>query len=283
MILGIDWKVDAQIIDGWSTPNLYGLLFVSGLIIGFFVIKKMFKSEGISEEWLDKLLLYMVIATIVGARLGHVLFYGPYFGSDGYFSNPINIIKVWEGGLASHGGAIAILIALYIYSKKVSKKPMLWILDRVVAPIAIAGCFIRLGNLVNHEIVGNPTDLPWGFKFHYESISNMVLVDGELVHVYRHPAQLYESIAYFLIFILLYNLFWRTNLKEKLGYIFGVFLVVLWGARFLIEFVKIPQETYEMTIPLNTGQLLSIPFIIAGIYIMLKANKGGFGLLSDYE
>ncbi len=234
MILGIDWKVDSQLIDGYSTPNLYGLLFVTGLIIGYFVIKRMFKHEGVSEDWLDKLLIYMVLATIVGARLGHVLFYGPYFGSDGYFSNPINIIKVWEGGLASHGGAIAILIALFIYSRKVSKKSMFWILDRVVAPIAIAGCFIRLGNLVNHEIVGKPTDLPWGFKFHYESYSNLVEVNGELMHVYRHPAQLYEAISYVLIFFLLRHLFWKTNLKQRTGYIFGVFLVVLWGARFLV-------------------------------------------------
>jgi phosphatidylglycerol:prolipoprotein diacylglycerol transferase len=274
MIFGIDWKMDSQLIDGYSTPNLYGLLFVTGLIIGYFVIKRMFKHEEVNEDWLDKLLIYMVLATIIGARLGHVLFYGPYTGPDGYFSNPINILKVWEGGLASHGGAIAILIALYIFSKKVSKKSMFWILDRVVAPIAIAGCFIRLGNLVNHEIVGKPTDLPWGFKFHYESYSNLVEVNGELMHVYRHPAQLYEAISYVLIFFLLRHLFWKTNLKQRTGYIFGVFLVVLWGARFMVEFVKIPQETYDLGIPLNTGQLLSVPFVIAGFVIMYLANKG---------
>lgn len=274
VFLGIDWKVDAQIIDGWNTPNLYGLLFVTGLIIGFFVIKRMFKSEGIAEEWLDKLLVYMVVATIVGARLGHVLFYGPYLGEDGYFSNPLSIFKVWEGGLASHGGAIAILIALYLYSKKVSKRSMFWILDRVVAPIAIAGCFIRLGNLVNHEIVGKPTDLPWGFKFYNEHFSNMVVENGEFVHVYRHPSQLYEAIAYLLIFLLLLFLFWKTNLKQKMGYIFGVFLVFLWGARFLLEYTKIPQESYDLGIALNTGQLLSIPFIIAGFIIIYLANSG---------
>jgi len=274
MFLGIDWKVDAQLIDGWNTPNLYGLLFVSGLIIGFFVIKRMFKSEGISEEWLDKLLVYMVVATIVGARLGHVLFYGPYFGDGGYFSNPLSILYVWEGGLASHGGAIAILIALYLYSRKVSKRSMFWILDRVVAPIAVAGGFIRLGNLVNHEIIGNPTDLPWGFKFYNEHVSNMIFQNGELVHVYRHPAQLYEAISYFFIFLLLLFLFWKTNLKQKTGFIFGVFLVVLWGARFLVEFVKIPQESYDLGIALNTGQLLSIPFIVAGFVIIFMANAG---------
>lgn len=274
MILGIDWKVDAQIIDGWSTPNLYGLLFVSGLVIGFFVIKRMFKSENIPEEWLDKLLIYMVVATIVGARLGHVLFYGPYLGEDGYFSNPANIFKIWEGGLASHGGAIAILIALFIYSRKISKKSYFWILDRVVAPITIAGFFIRLGNLVNHEIVGKPTELPWGFKFYNESYNNLVMKGGEMVHVYRHPAQLYEAICYLLIFALLMFLFWKTNLKKKTGYIFGVFLIFLWGARFMVEFVKIPQETYDLGIALNTGQLLSVPFIIAGFIIIYLSNKG---------
>ena len=161
MILAIDWNVTSQIIPGWATPNKYGLLFVTGLVLGFFVIKRMFKREGIPESTLDKLLIYVVLATIIGARLGHVFFYDwPTYRED-----PISIFKVWEGGLASHGGAFAILIALYIYSKRVSKRPMIWILDRIAAPIAIAGCFIRLGNLVNHEIIGIPTDMPWGFIF----------------------------------------------------------------------------------------------------------------------
>jgi prolipoprotein diacylglyceryl transferase len=271
MILGIEWNVDAQIIDGMSTPNLYGLLFVTGLIVGFFVIKRMFAAEQIPEKWLDSLLIYVVLATIIGARLGHVFFYGPYFDvytqdgfliERGYLSNPADIFKVWEGGLASHGGAIAILIALYIYSKKVSKKNIWWILDRIVAPIAIAGCFIRLGNLVNHEIVGVPTDLPWGFKFMHSYPDE-----------FRHPAQLYESIAYLFIFFLLLFLFWKTNWKERRGMIFGVFLVVLWGARFLVEFVKIPQESYDLGWTLNTGQLLSIPFIIAGFIIFYLGSK----------
>src|SRR5690554_5636373 len=231
VILGIEWNVSSQLIDGWSTPNLYGLLFVTGLIIGFYVIKRMFKAEGVPEEWLDKLLIYVVIATIVGARLGHVFFYDWHI----YKQNPIDIFKIWEGGLASHGGAIAILIALYIYSKKVSKKSMWWILDRIVAPIAIAGCFIRLGNLVNHEIIGEPTDLPWGFMFMHESVSNLVEVDGEMVHVYRHPAQLYEALAYLLSFFILLRLYWKTNLKDKSGFIFGLFLIFIFGWRFIIE------------------------------------------------
>lgn len=273
MILGIDWKMSSQLIEGWSVPNLYGLLFVTGLIIGYFVIKRMFDKEGVPEAWLDSLLIYIVIATVVGARLGHVFFYE----WDYYKDHLSEIPKVWEGGLASHGGAVAILIALFIYSKKVSKLSMFWILDRIVAPIAIAGCFIRLGNLVNHEIVGVPTDLPWGFKFWNESVDNLVLINGEFVHVFRHPAQLYEAIAYFLIFLVLLRLFWKTNLKQKQGFIFGVFLIVLWGTRFVIEFVKIGQAARDEGMILNTGQWLSVPFIIAGLVIIYLANKGKLG------
>lgn len=264
--------MSSQLIEGWSVPNLYGLLFVTGLIIGYFVIKRMFDKEGVPEAWLDSLLIYIVIATVVGARLGHVFFYD----WDYYKDNLSEIPKVWEGGLASHGGAVAILIALFIYSKKVSKLPMFWILDRIVAPIAIAACFIRLGNLVNHEIVGVPTDLPWGFKFWNER-DNLDFINGDFVHVFRHPAQLYESIAYFLIFLVLLRLFWKTNLKQKQGFIFGVFLIVLWGARFLIEFVKIGQAARDEGMILNTGQWLSVPFIIAGFVIIYLANKGKLG------
>lgn len=267
MILGIEWNMTSQLIDGWSTPNLYGLLFVTGLIIGFYVIKRMFKDEGIPEAWLDKLLIYVVIATIVGARLGHVFFYDWHI----YRENPIDIIKVWEGGLASHGGAIAILIALFIYSKKVTKKSMWWILDRIVAPIAIAGCFIRLGNLVNHEIIGQPTDLPWGFMFMHESINNLVEVDGEMVHVYRHPAQLYEAIGYFFSFIILLSLYWKTKIKEKSGFLFGLFLIFIFGWRFIVEFVKVGQAERDAGLIINTGQWLSVPFVIAGIVIVLLA------------
>lgn len=270
--------MSSQLIEGWSVPNLYGLLFVTGLIIGYFVIKRMFDKEGVPEAWLDSLLIYIVIATVVGARLGHVFFYE----WDHYKDHLSEIPKVWEGGLASHGGAVAILIALFIYSKKVSKLSMFWTLDRIVAPIAIAGCFIRLGNLVNHEIIGVPTDLPWGFKFWNEGVDNLVFLNGEFVHVFRHPAQLYESIAYFLIFLVLLRLFWKTNLKQKQGFIFGVFLIVLWGARFLIEFVKIGQAARDEGMILNTGQWLSVPFIIAGFVIIYLANKGKLGSSSTY-
>lgn len=277
MVLGIDWNVTSELIDGWATPNKYGLLFVTGLFIGFFVIKRMFAKEEIPEKVLDQLLVYVIVSTIVGARLGHVLFYGPYFDGvnsegyfeRGYFSHPLDILKVWEGGLASHGAAILILIALYIFSKKVSHKPYIWILDRIAAPIAIAGMFIRLGNLVNHEIIGDPTDLPWGFRFN--QAGDEYLIEG--VQVFRHPAQLYEAIFYLLTFALLMYMYWKTNAKNKPGVLFGTFMIVLWTGRFLVEFVKVGQASHDATLPLKTGQLLSIPLILAGVFILYRGLK----------
>ncbi|MFA5575251.1 MAG: prolipoprotein diacylglyceryl transferase [Brumimicrobium sp.] len=270
MIAGIIWNFNPQIFENSPTPNWYGILFVTGLIIGYYVIKRMFKSENIPEAWLDKLLIYVVVATIVGARLGHVFFY-----DWGYYKDHLNeIIKIWEGGLASHGGAIAIWISLWLYSKYVTKKKMWWILDRIVAPIAIAGAFIRFGNLVNHEIVGDPTDMPWGFMFMRESISNMVEVNGELVHVFRHPTQLYEAFGYIMLFVLLLWMYWKTDAKKKSGLMFGVFLIILFGWRIFVEFFKVGQAARDDYLLFNTGQWLSVPFVIAGIAIVWLAMKG---------
>ncbi len=265
MIGAIDWNVTSQLIDGWATPNKYGLLFVSGLIIGFLVMKRMFKRESIPEDQLDKLLIYVVFATIIGARLGHVFFYD----WPSYREHPIDIFKVWEGGLASHGAAIAIILALFIYSKKVSKKPIMWILDRVVIPVAIAACFIRLGNLVNHEIIGKPSDLPWAFIFNNAGMEYEI--NGQQVP--RHPAQLYESIYYLFTFILLMYMYWKTNSRLKQGVIFGTFMIVLWFGRFMIEFVKEGQTERDHFGALNTGQLLSIPLILVGVYFLITGLK----------
>jgi len=267
--LYINWTVTPGLIDGWSTPNKYGLLFVTGIIIGYFVIKRMFREDKIDESYLDKLLMFVVVATIVGARLGHVFFYDWEY----YSKNPQDIIKVWEGGLASHGAAIAILLALYFYSKYIIRKPMLWILDRVVAPIAIAGCFIRLGNLVNHEIIGKVTTLPWGFIFN-NSPEAINPETGEILP--RHPAQLYEAIYYLFTFLLLMYLYWKKDWRKKTGAIFGMFMIVLWTGRFLIEFVKDAQTDRDIHATISTGQWLSVPFIIAGIvilYISLKRQE----------
>jgi phosphatidylglycerol:prolipoprotein diacylglycerol transferase len=282
-MLAINWDVSPELIEGYNTPNMYGLLFVSGLIIGFFVVKRMFKKESIPEVVLDKLVLYMVLATIIGARLGHVLFYGPYFDlvsaegvvlEHGYFSHPLDILKVWEGGLASHGGVIAILIALWIFSRKIAKKPFLWILDRIVAPSAIAACFIRLGNLVNSEIVGDITTVPWGFRFMHNDCYPPYDCAWEMIPV-RHPAQLYEAISYFAIFIFLMFLYWKRSAWKKPGMMVGTFFILLFTARFCVEFVKLGQTSRDETLALNTGQLLSIPFILVGIYLLVRALKKG--------
>jgi prolipoprotein diacylglyceryl transferase len=239
----------------------------------------MFKRENISNDLLDKLVMYMVPATVIGARLGHVLFYGPYWGEDGYFSHPWEIVKIWEGGLASHGAAIVILFALWYFSKKTVKKPYLWILDRIAAPIAIAGAFIRLGNLVNHEMVGYITDVPWGFRFlHHDCLNfsnGQYLCDWSEIPV-RHPAQLYEAICYFISFGVLLFLYWRKDKWKQEGYIFGVFLLLIFGFRFLIEFLKEGQTARDAELMLNTGQMLSIPFVVIGILLIYRATKRKF-------
>ncbi len=280
MHLFINWAFDAEIIPGYRTPNWYGLLFVSGMILGYFVIRKMFKQENISNELLDKLVMYMVPATVIGARLGHVFFYGPYWGPEGYLSNPIEIFKIWEGGLASHGAAIVILLALWYFYNKVIKRPYLWMLDRIAAPVAIAGAFIRLGNLVNHEMVGYVTDVPWGFRFLHHDCMN--LIDGQYLCEWsdipvRHPANLYESLAYFLSFGILMFLFWKKNAWKKQGMVFGTFLILIFGFRFLIEFVKESQTDNDSMVNvstgLNTGQWLSVPLVLAGIILIILARK----------
>ncbi len=264
-MLAIRWDVTPEIIDGWSTPNLYGLLFVTGLIIGYYVIRRMFRKENIPDALLDKLVLYVVLATIIGARLGHVFFYEP----KAYLQNPIDIIKIWEGGLASHGGAIALVIALSLYAKYVIKKPYLWIFDRISAPIAIAGMFIRLGNLVNSEIVGRPTDLPWAFEFvHYFDETTR-----QFDPTPRHPAQLYEAIMYLAIFGVLMYMYWKRSAWKQPGLVFGTFLILLFGGRFLVEFVKVGQTAFDDSLTINTGQWLSVPFVIAGIAILIWSYK----------
>lgn len=265
MILDIVWNVSPELIEGWKTPNKYGLLFVTGLVLGYFVIKRMFNSEGYPEEKLDKLLIYMVVATVLGARLGHVFFYDWHY----YKNNLSEILMVWKGGLASHGAAAAILLSLWFYSKQVSKRPMLWILDRVSAPIAIAGCFIRLGNLMNSEIVGVPTDLPWAFSFPQYFDEAAMQFDATP----RHPAQLYEAIAYLLIFTVLFWMYWKTKAKELQGLIFGVFMIGIWGMRFLIEFIKEGQTARDFDNAINTGQMLSIPLFLVGVFLIIRAAR----------
>jgi len=260
MILNsINWNVDPEIFSlGPIHVRYYGLFFAIGFMLGYYIIERMFKAEGHKQEWLDKLFMYVVIATIVGARLGHVFFYG----WDYYSQHPEDIIKIWEGGLASHGGSLGIIIALYYYSKKVTKKSVLWILDRLVVAVGVTAMFIRLGNLMNSEIYGHATDLPWGFIFERR---------GETVP--KHPTQLYEAICYLITFVVVYFTYWKTKAKEKEGLIFGIFLIGIFGSRFVIEYVKEVQELWEQDMTLNMGQWLSVPFIVSGIYLIYRALK----------
>jgi prolipoprotein diacylglyceryl transferase len=255
----IHWNVNPEIFSlGFLSVRWYGLLFASGFLLGYYIGERMLKSENVDQKWLDSLFFYLIIATIIGARLGHVLFYG----WDYYSQNPGEILKVWHGGLASHGGALGILVALYIYSKLVTKRSMLWVLDRVVVPTALVAAFIRFGNLMNSEIYGLETKLPWGIIFER---------NGEVVP--KHPTQIYEALAYLLAFGVMMYLYWRTNSKNKPGLLLGTFFILIFGSRFFIEFIKQNQEAFEAGMTLNMGQWLSIPFVLFGAFLVVRAIK----------
>lgn len=255
----IHWNVNPEIFSlGNFSMRWYGLLFAAGFLIGYYIAEKMLKSENVEEKWIDSLFFYMIIATVVGARLGHVIFYG----WDYYSQNPSEILKVWHGGLASHGGAMGILIALFIHSKLVTKRSMLWALDRVVVPTALVAFFIRSGNLMNSEIYGIETTLPWGVIFER---------NGETVA--KHPTQIYEALAYLFSFVVMMYLYWRTNSKNKPGTLMGAFFIMIFGARFFIEFIKEDQEAFEAGMALNMGQWLSIPFVLGGLFLVIRAMQ----------
>jgi phosphatidylglycerol---prolipoprotein diacylglyceryl transferase len=255
----IHWNANPEIFHlGPLSVRWYGFLFASGFLIGYYIGEKMLRSEGVPQKWIDSVFFYIIIATILGARLGHVFFYG----WDYYSQNPGEIFKVWHGGLSSHGGTLGILIAIIIYSKVVTKRSMLWILDRIVVPTALVAAFIRLGNLMNSEIYGVQTTLPWGFVFER---------NGETVA--KHPTQLYEAFSYILTFVVLTYMYWKTRAKNKEGLIFGLFFMFIFGARFFIEFIKEDQEAFEAGMTLNMGQWLSIPFVLGGLFLAIRALK----------
>lgn len=257
----VTWNPDPELFSlGPLSVRYYGLFFALGFLLGYYIIERMFRREQIPEQWLDKLFIYVVVATVIGARLGHVIFYG----WDYYSQNPGEILAIWQGGLASHGGAIGILVAIYFYSKKVSKKSPIWILDRLVVPVALAAVFIRMGNLMNSEIVGEVTSVSWAFWF------QRVDPDQEVL---RHPAQIYEALAYLIVFVVLMYLYWRTEARNRQGLLFGIFLIGIFASRFFIEFVKASQEAFEESMTLNMGQILSIPFVLMGVYFVRKALK----------
>lgn len=255
----ITWNVSPEIGSiGPLTFRWYGLLFAAGFLVGLYIVRRMFRAENAPETWLDKAFIYVVVGAVLGARLGHVFFYD----WDYYSQHLAEIPQVWKGGLASHGGAIGIILALWIYSRTVTHKSILWILDKVVVPTALAGCFIRLGNLMNSEIIGKSTEVSWAFIF--------TRVDN----VPRHPVQLYESFSYLLSFVILYFVYWKTDKRKQPGYIFGLFLILIFGFRILWEYFKESQGGIESAFGniMSTGQLLSVPFVLIGLYFVLRKN-----------
>lgn len=261
MLNFIYWDADPVLLSlGPLQVRWYGLAFAVGFFLGYKIVERMFRHEGAPEKWLGILLAYLIVGTVVGARLGHVFFYQ----WDYYSQHLADIPKIWEGGLASHGGTIAIIIVLFIFSWVVAKKPASWTFDKIVIPIALVGGLIRLGNLMNSEIYGDATTMPWGFVF---------VRNGEITP--KHPTQIYEAICYFVLFALLMWMYWKKNLEERPWLITGVFFIGIFLPRFLIEYIKEVQVAKEHAMieqyGLNIGQMLSIPFILIGIFLVILA------------
>jgi prolipoprotein diacylglyceryl transferase len=251
----IIWNADPTLFSFAGLDiRWYGVLFATAYLLGYQLIHWIYQREGRDTETLERLSLYLVIGTIVGARLAHCLFYDPAY----YLAHPLKILAVWEGGLASHGGGLGVILALYIHKRQTGES-FLWLLDRIAIATALAGVFIRLGNLFNSEIYGTQTSLPWAIVF------------ARIDNLPRHPAQLYEAMAYAIIFILLSILYLRGNRSTKPGFLFGVFLVTVFSTRFAIEFIKEQQAAYAIDYWLNTGQMLSLPFILAGCILLARA------------
>jgi len=296
------WNPSEGIDLGFFMIRYYSLMFVIAFGLGWYIMKKIFERENESIEKLDSLFIWTVFATLLGARLGHVFFY-----DWEYFRNhlaeillPFRFSPNFEftgfQGLASHGAAIGIILAMYFYSKKIMKRPLLWVLDRVVIPVASGAVFVRIGNFFNSEIVGHETTSSFGIKFvkdfyntsdavnatkipnpkeAYSAIANNPQFANLLEQVpAKHPTQLYEALSYIFVFAVLFYMYWKTGAREKQGYLLGMFLIMLWSVRFVVEFLKESQGGFESDLGLfSTGQWLSIPFIIIGFLLILKSKK----------
>ena len=279
-LLSINWNPNEVLLNlGPIQIRYYSLMFIIAFSLGYYILKKMYEAEKVPLKYLDSLFMYSVIATLLGARLGAVIFYDWDYYQDHLLeillpikedpnANLFGFINGYKftgfAGLASHGGAIGVIFAMYLHRRKHQYKSLLWILDRIVVPVAIGGAFVRLGNFFNSEIVGKYTGSDFGVVFEAR---------GDTLP--RHPAQLYEAICYVILFIILWYLFWKTDKKEKPGYLFGLFLVLLWTIRFFVEFVKESQGGFEDKLGdvLTTGQWLSIPFVLVGLYFMFRKPK----------
>lgn len=297
-LLKFDWNPITGIdIVGNFKLHFYSVMWIVAFLLGWYIMKRIFTKEKINIEYLDPLFIYTVLATMLGARLGHVLFYQSELISQDFFSIflPFRFNPEFEftgfQGLASHGAAIGIIIGMYLYRRKYKYKSLMWILDRVVIPVASGAVFIRIGNFINSEIIGKITDSNFGVRFVQDFYSKRQIVaetgiqdykeayaavtdNTQFQHLleaipYRHPAQLYESFCYIFVFLILWFIYTKTKKKDQSGFLFGAFLVMLWTVRFFVEFVKEPQgEEYITMMGLNTGQMLSVPFILIGLYFM---------------
>ena len=269
MLSFITWTADPILLDtSFIDIRWYSLMFLIGFLGGYKIIEKIFKHEGAPESWLGSLLIYVMFGTIIGARLGHVFFYE----WEQYSQNPIDIFKVWEGGLASHGGTIGVALAVFLFSKFKAHRSVIWTLDRLAVAVAMVAGLIRLGNLFNHEIYGHATDMPWAFRF----IDNVHAWQAGAQPIFTapsHPTQLYEALCYFALFGLLMWMYWKKNSQERPGLLLGIFFVWVFGSRFIIEFVKNNQVAFEETMTLNMGQWLSVPFVLIGIILIIYAMK----------
>ena len=286
MLHFIPWNVDPVLFEfgpffgfgPWSV-RWYGLLWAVGIYLCYLVQIKLYKNEGCPPEWADMIFIWMTLGVIIGARLGHCWFYEWHYTDDPvqlfawnlhyrnpYIEHPFQLLRIWEGGLSSHGGAIGLIVAAWLLNKfHLSKQPkyhtsLIWIFDRLVIGVCITATLIRLGNLMNSEIYGNPTTLPWGFIFYR---------DGQTEPC--HPTQIYEMIYCITAFIVTWLMYWKGQCYRRQGLIFGVFLLIVFVTRFLLEFIKLDQEAFEQNLVLNMGQWLSIPFIIWGIYLIVRA------------
>jgi len=255
----IHWNFDPILFSlGPIQARWYGILFVGGFFVGQWILGRMFASEGVPKERAERLLLILLLGAIIGARLVHCLFYDPHY----YLAHPLDILKVWEGGLASHGGALGMLIALWIAQRKMNPPlPYLWLVDRVAVTTALGAVFIRTANFLNSEIIGKPTSGSWGVVF--ERVDALP----------RHPVQLYEAVSYLVIFIVLMALYVRKRAATPHGLLFGWFMVLVFVARFILEFFKAPQAAYEANQLISVGQYLSIPFIALGAYMIWRSGR----------